>query len=83
MNYAGTDGEYVVAAHSPIMGILHTTTTNTCDYNVSNRDCVPTGLYDFTKGNILDFSFGLESGQIVRFYYAIIGSKDEGNGGME
>jgi len=61
----------------------HTTTTNTCDYNVSNRDCVPTGLYDFTKGNILDFSFGLESGQIVRFYYAIIGSEDGGNGGMQ
>jgi hypothetical protein len=74
MNFEGMDGNYGVAANAAIVGSLRGTTAKTCNYNVTNRDCVPTGQYDLSKGNIVDFTFGLGAGQEVRFYYAIIGS---------
>ncbi|KIM73568.1 hypothetical protein PILCRDRAFT_15148 [Piloderma croceum F 1598] len=69
----GTDGTYIIAANAAIVGSLRGTTATACNYNVTNRDCVPTGQYDLGKGNILDFTFGLGYGQVVRFYYAMIG----------
>jgi hypothetical protein len=72
-NFEGTDGNYGVAANAAIVSSLRGTIAKTCNYNVTNRDCVPTGQYDLSKGNILDFTFGLDTGQVVRFYYAIIG----------
>jgi hypothetical protein len=64
----------VVAANDDIVGSLRGTTAKTCSYNVTNRDCVPTGQYTLKAGDIIDFSFGLYGFQDVRLYYAIIGS---------
>ena len=75
-NFEGTDGNYGVAANAAIVSSLRGTIAKTCNYNATNRDCVPTGQYDLSKGNILDFTFGLDSGQVIRFYYAIIGPSD-------
>jgi hypothetical protein len=72
-NYEGRDGNDVVAADSPNVGALPQATVDICNYNATNRDCVPTGLFNFNKGDILNFTFGLSNGQRVRFYYAIIG----------
>ncbi|KIM76766.1 hypothetical protein PILCRDRAFT_825990, partial [Piloderma croceum F 1598] len=69
----GMDGNYSVAANPAIVSSLCGTIAKTCNYNVTNRDCVPAGQYDLSKGNILDFTFGLNAGQVVRFYYTIIG----------
>jgi hypothetical protein len=77
LNFEGTDGNYGVAANAAIVSSLHGTITKTCNYNITNRDCVPTGQYDLSKGNILDFTFGLDTGQVVRFYYAIINDNGE------
>jgi hypothetical protein len=74
VNYEGTDGNDVVAADSPNVGALPQATVDICNYNATNRDCVPTGLFDFKKGEILNFTFGLSGGQRVMFYYAIIRS---------
>lgn len=73
-NYEDSKGQYVVAANADIVGSLRGTTTKTCNYNVTNRDCVPTGRYNLKAGSIIDFSFGLSKRQDVRLYYAIIGS---------
>jgi hypothetical protein len=65
----------VVAANNDIVGSLRGATgVKTCSYNVTNRDCVPTGQYTLKARNIIDFSFGLYGFQDVRLYYAIIGS---------
>ena len=71
-NYEGTDSNYVVAANKAIVGTLRNTATKLCDYNETNRDCVPTGQYVFTVGDTIDFTFGLGGLQKVFFYYAIL-----------
>jgi hypothetical protein len=74
-NYEGTDGNYLVVPHGAVMvGSVRETTQTACDYNVTNRDCVPAGKYDLELGNHIDFKFNLSDDQIVRFYYAIIAS---------
>ncbi|KIM86070.1 hypothetical protein PILCRDRAFT_333260 [Piloderma croceum F 1598] len=70
----GNDGNYLVAPNAAMVGSLRDTTAKVCDYNVSNRDCVPTGRYDLQQGNNIDFTFGLGGDQAVRFYYSIIAS---------
>jgi hypothetical protein len=72
-NFEGTDGSYGVAANAAIVSSLRGTIAKACNYNVTNRDCVLTGQYDLSKGNILNFTFDLDTGQVVKFYYAIIG----------
>jgi hypothetical protein len=73
-NYEGNDANYLVAANAAMVGSLRGTTAKVCNYNVSNRDCVPAGRYDLKKGNYIDFTFGLGQDQDVRFYYSIIAS---------
>jgi hypothetical protein len=74
VNYEGTDANYVIAANAAIVGSLRGTTAKLCNYNETNRDCVPTGQYVLTAGDTIDFTFGLAGWQVVSFYYAIIGS---------
>jgi hypothetical protein len=74
-NYEGTDSNYVVAANKAIVGTLRNTATKLCDYNETNRDCVPSGQYTLTTGNDIDFTFGLGGLQEVYFYYAILTNK--------
>jgi hypothetical protein len=73
-NYKGNDGNYLVAPNAAMVGSLRGTTAKVCNYNVSNRDCIPAGRYDLQKGNYIDFTFGLGGDQDVRFYYSIIAS---------
>jgi hypothetical protein len=73
-NYEGTDGNYLVVPTTGMVGSVRETTETACDYNVTNRDCVPAGKYDLKMGNHIDFKFELNFNQIVRFYYAIIAS---------
>jgi hypothetical protein len=73
-NYEGKDGNYLVAPNAAMVGSLRGTTAKVCNYNVSNRDCIPAGRYDLQKGNYIDFTFGLGGDQDVRFYYSIIAS---------
>jgi len=70
----GNDGNYLVAPNAAMVGSLRGTTAKVCNYNVSNRDCIPAGRYDLQKGNYIDFTFGLGGDQEVRFYYSIIAS---------
>jgi hypothetical protein len=73
-NYEGTDGNYIVKPNSPLVGTLRQSTKGTCSYNDTNRDCVPSGRYDLTAGNIIDFTFDIGVSQVVWFYYGIFGS---------
>jgi len=70
----GTDGNYILAAKTDLVGSLRRTTKKPCTYNQTNRDCVPTGQYNLCAGDVIDFDFGLASDEIVRFYYAINGT---------
>ena len=73
-NYEGFDGNYLVVPNTAMAGSVRETTEAVCDYNVTNRDCVPAGKHDLKIGNHIDFNFTLGFNQIVRFYYAIIAS---------
>ena len=70
-NYEGTHENYVIASSS--VATLRRTTMKLCDYNETNRDCVPTGKPTLTAGDTVDFNF--IHLQTVFFYYAIIAPK--------
>jgi len=70
----GTDGNYLVEPNRAFVGSLRGTTVKTCQYNETNRDCVPAGAWDLGTRDTIDFTFGLGPTQDVRFYYAIIGN---------
>jgi hypothetical protein len=72
VNYEGTDGNYLVEPNAAFVGSLRGTTWKTCQYNETNRDCVPAGAWNLAAGDIIDFTFGVGPTQDVRFYYAII-----------
>lgn len=80
-NYEGADGNYIVPAIS-LVGTLGDTAAKACTYDETRRDCVPTRQYDFGTGKIINFNLGINSAQIVRFYYAIV-SSFTGNGTVE
>jgi hypothetical protein len=71
-NCVGTDQNYPVAANKALVGSLRSTNIKLCDYNATNRDCVPTVKHTFTVGDTIDFTFGLTGAQRVRLFYAII-----------
>jgi hypothetical protein len=71
--HEGTNANYVIAANKAIVATLRSTTVKLCNYDVTNRDCIPTGQYALTAGDNIDFTFGLGDRQVVWFYYAIIG----------
>ena len=71
-NYEGVDGDYIIEPDSPLVGTIRGG-DKICDYNATNRDCVPTGPFSLNTGAIIDFSFGLGIQQLGRFYYAING----------
>jgi hypothetical protein len=76
-----TDDNYVIP--SSIVATLRGTTTKLCDYNETNRDCVPTGRHTITAGNAIDFKFIFAGFQTVFLYYAIIApTKLNGGNGM-
>ena len=72
VNYEGNDGDYLIALEDPLVGTVRGG-SKVCDYNVTNRDCVPTGPVNLDTGAVVDFSFGLDIQQAGRFYYAISG----------
>jgi hypothetical protein len=75
-NYEGTNGDYLVGPHSSMVSSLHSfSAVKPCEYNKTNEDCVPVGQHYFERGEILDFTFDLSAGQVVRFIYGIIGSE--------
>ena len=70
--YAGSDQNYPIAGNKNIVGTLRGTVLKLCTYNTTYRDCVPTLRYPLRAGfDIIDFTFGLSSKQVVRFYYTI------------
>ena len=76
--HVGTSGHYVVAATYPIIGTLRRTSTKLCDYNATSLMCEPTVPCNLTKGDYIDFKFGLYHYQIVKFRYGIIGNGTHG-----
>jgi hypothetical protein len=70
--YKGSAANYVVTANVAIVGTLHGTNVEACQYNETHRDCVPQGKYNLNQGDVVDFTFGIGLTQIVRFYYVIL-----------
>jgi hypothetical protein len=72
VKYAGLDGNYIVEPHQAMVGSVRGSQTKVCLFNATERDCVPAGRYNIPSGTYIDFTFGLDAYQEVRFYYAIM-----------
>jgi hypothetical protein len=75
VNYEGTDGNYVIAPSTALVGSLRgTSTTTTCNYNYTGLSCVPAGIYDLQANAIVNFMFSIQPNQNLNFNYAMLGS---------
>jgi hypothetical protein len=72
VKYEGTDDSYLVEPNAPLVGVLRSTNTAVCVFNATTRECEPLRKINISSGSYIDFSFGLQFGQSVNFYYGIL-----------
>ena len=71
----GTDKTYAVETPNVIVGTHRSTSTKVCQGNRNDdakaRVCYPYGRFDLSKGDKIDFTWGLSSGQEGSLAYVI------------
>ena len=71
----GRDYSYLITPNNVIVGNLHGKQQVVCQGTSSNtKECYPNGQYNFKKGDIIDYTWGMSSDQEGSLLYGIIPS---------
>jgi len=68
----GGDGNHALIPNNYIIGNLHGKDKKLCSGSKDHpRECHPNGTYDFIKGDVIDFTWGMLAGQVGELAYMI------------
>ena len=71
----GKDGGFVIAPNKFIVGNIRGKQQKVCNGSkVHPSNCYPNGEYDFKKGDVIDFTWGMSAGQVGELIYTIMES---------
>ena len=70
----GLDGDFLISAHNIIVGNLRGKKLKVCKEDKALRagECYPTGSWNFKKGDIIDYSWGMVGSDFGELAYAIV-----------
>ena len=69
----GDDSTFIIAPNDYIVGNLHGKQLKVCNGSKDHpKECHPNGLFDFTKGDVIDFTWGMSDGQVGKLEYDIV-----------
>ena len=73
----GDDSMFAITPNRIIVGSLRGTGRKVCNGSTKYRmECHPNGVFDFRKGDTIDFTWGMTEGQVGKLKYAIMENDD-------
>ena len=69
----GFDGTFAITPNKFIVGNFRGKELKLCNGSKYHpRECHPNGVFDFRKGDAIDFTWGMTDGQVGKLVYTIV-----------